>query len=186
MGNCEDFILTKKTIEKLTVRRAPGAFRHCGLISFHGKNHLCSLGKSGIATNKFEGDGATPSGKFQLLYGYYRADRLGTVKSGLPILAINDKNAWCDEPNNSRYNRPVQLPFKPSHETLKREDRLYDICLVMDHNISCCIKNRGSAIFFHQTSIKKGPTQGCVAIDPKLMRQLLPFLSTNTVIEIFA
>ena len=186
MGNCEEPVLIKKTTQKLTVRRAPGAFKHRGLISFQGGNYSCSLGKSGIVANKHEGDGATPSGKFQLLYGYYRADRLGIVKSALPMQAIDDKMAWCDEANHSRYNQPVQLPFKPSHERLKREDRLYDVCLVMDYNITRCIKNRGSAVFFHQTEIEQGPTQGCIAIDPVLMRRLLAFISRNSVIEILA
>lgn len=65
-----------------------------------------------------------------------------------------------------------------------REDRLYDICLVLDWNLRPCVRNRGSAIFLHQTSQSGEPTLGCIALEPSALRRLLPLLGRNTVINV--
>lgn len=168
----------------LRVKRRPGGSIHEGLIQFGGKAHYCSLGRTGIQAQKREGDGATPSGMFRLLFGFYRHDRIGIVNSTLPLLRINKESGWCDSPEDPAYNQPVSLPYKASHEELMREDRLYDVCIVLDYNISPRARERGSAIFFHQTRPDKGPTEGCVAIDPELMRKLLPRLSEKSLMSI--
>ncbi len=47
----------------------------------------------------------------------------------MPISA----GARCRDDRN--YNRPVKIPYGASHETMRRADRLYDYCLVLDWNI---------------------------------------------------
>jgi hypothetical protein len=56
---------------------------------------------------------------------------------------------WCDQPDDANYNRLVRAPFGRRHEEMKRKDGLYDICLVLDWNVTARARNRGSAIFFH-------------------------------------
>lgn len=162
--------------------------KHLGLLNIQGQTHNCSLGKTGISTLKREGDCATPIGRFKILYGYYRSDRIKLPATGLSMISINNNLGWCDDPQNANYNLPITLPNKHSHELMMREDRLYDICLVMDYNIpnrkSYRGRNKGSAIFFHLTKTKGAPTQGCVAIEPELMLQILPKLNSNTIIDI--
>lgn len=121
----------------------------------------------------------TPSGRFKLLYGYFRKERTGLVNSRLPFKPINDRIGWCDDPQNPNYNRPVSLPFEASHEKMQREDPLYDLVIAMDHNYTKRTKNLGSAVFFHLTA-DKPYTAGCVAIAPNVMRFLLPHLSQET------
>ncbi len=65
-----------------------------------------------------------------------------------------------------------------------RQDRLYDIVLVLDWNMTRRARNRGSAIFMHMTRPDHGPTQGCIALDPKLMRRLLPQLLCGVTIKV--
>lgn len=178
--------MTHQIIENIYIRRSPLGSKHQGMLHYNGNNIPCCLGKNGISINKKEGDQATPAGSFQLLFGFYRSDRIKTQQSLLPLDQIKKHSGWCDDQKNPNYNRLVELPFKPSHEILTREDRLYDICLVMDHNYSRRIKNRGSAVFFHLTNNDNGPTQGCVAIDPKWMMLLLPRLNMRTTINIIA
>ncbi len=91
---------------------------------------------------------------------------------------------WCDAVGNPNYNRPVRAPFKPSHEKLRRDDELYDICIVLDWNLTARKRRCGSAIFFHLARPGYMPTEGCVAIAPHDMRRLLPFLGKDTVLQV--
>ncbi len=170
----------------LDVRRKPTGSLHTGILSYDDKSIPCSLGRSGITTLKREGDGATPFGEFRLLYGYFRPDRGLLAKTQLPFLPITEASGWCDEANHPNYNAFVTLPFPKSHEKMMRDDRLYDVCIVLDYNIFPKARNMGSAIFFHLTRPDRGPTEGCVAIDPNHMARLLPFLSTASVMRIHA
>ncbi len=125
---------------------------------------------------KREGDGSTPLGTAKILGGFYRADRLAVPPTKLPMTPIRADMGWCDGPDHASYNRLVRLPFASSHEQMRRTDRLYDICLVLDWNITERRRNRGSAIFLHLTHEDRRPTEGCIAIDPAAMRRLLPLL----------
>jgi L,D-peptidoglycan transpeptidase YkuD (ErfK/YbiS/YcfS/YnhG family) len=165
---------------KIHIRRKPGNILHQGLFEIGGETYPCSLGKSGITTQKQEGDGATPAGTFRLMYGYVRSDRMPRVPSLLPMVDISAGIGWCDAPTHPAYNSPIDLPFKASHEVLARDDHLYDVCIVLDYNVTTKKRNAGSAIFFHLTRPDRGPTEGCVAIDPDLMRLLLPKLSDRS------
>jgi L,D-peptidoglycan transpeptidase YkuD (ErfK/YbiS/YcfS/YnhG family) len=100
------------------------------------------------------------------------------------IRRIRSDMLWCDQPENPNYNRLVKAPFCPSHEEMKRKDGLYDVCLVMDWNITSRARNRGSAIFFHLIKPGYEPTAGCVAVHPRDMRRLLPFIRKGTVVRV--
>lgn len=167
-------------INTIHVKKRPNGKIHEGLFSFGDKTIHCCLGRSGITQDKKEGDGATPVGKFRLLYGFYRKDRLQTLESNLEFSPIEKHDGWCDAPGDQNYNALVKLPFKASHEVMTRDDRLYDVCIVLDYNISPAISGKGSAIFFHLTSPELKPTEGCIAIDPDEMHALLPLLSDQT------
>ena len=53
-------------------------------------------------------------------------------------------------------------------------DELYDICIVLDWNVSCRKRNGGSAIFFHLIRPGYEPTAGCVALSRRDMWRILP------------
>jgi L,D-peptidoglycan transpeptidase YkuD (ErfK/YbiS/YcfS/YnhG family) len=125
----------------------------------------------------------TPAGKYRLLFGFFRKDRLGLLSGRLPFSATAGNDGWCDAPQNPNYNRKIRLPFSASNETLMRNDALYDIVIVMDHNYTRRVRGRGSAVFFHLTG-EKGYTAGCVAVSRKDMLQILPQLSTQTFLEV--
>jgi L,D-peptidoglycan transpeptidase YkuD (ErfK/YbiS/YcfS/YnhG family) len=174
-----------KTIKNIVVRRKPGKHPAKGLLWFEGRVIECLLGKNGITTRKFEGDMKSPAGRFSLLYGYVRKNYSNGSVSFLKLKQISQIDAWCDAPGSANYNRPVKLPFGLSHEKMYREDRLYDVVIVMDYNVSQRVRNRGSAVFFH-LSAGKPYTAGCVAISKLAMRYLLPRLSKNTTLRILA
>ncbi|MBL8573219.1 MAG: L,D-transpeptidase catalytic domain protein, partial [Hyphomicrobiaceae bacterium] len=107
----------------------------------------CALGPAGIVRRKREGDGGTPAGRWRLLAGYWRADRAPRPRCALPLAPIRPGDLWCDDPRHALYNRPARAPFAAGHETMRRDDRLYDVVLVIDHNQRPRIRGAGSAIF---------------------------------------
>lgn len=167
----------------LTVRARPGHPTQ-GLLNFNGKVFPCALGRGGIKTIKREGDGGTPIGQMRLLSGYFRKGRVQSTRTRLPLKQIRKSDGWCDQPGDPNYNRPVMLPYRSSAETMIRNDRLYDCCIVLDYNIKPRRRGMGSAIFFHIAKQGFGPTEGCVAVDPQVMKRLLPYLSRNTVMRV--
>ncbi|MCB1447019.1 MAG: L,D-transpeptidase family protein [Rhizobiaceae bacterium] len=176
--------MERRIIREIIVRPAPGdprrAIVQAGVLTFR-----AALGRSGRTSRKREGDGATPIAAMRLLGGYYRRDRLsGPLETRLPMAPIDGTMLWCDAPADASYNRPVRAPFAASHEAMRREDGLYDICLVMDWNMSSRRRHAGSAIFFHCARPGYLPTQGCIAIALRDMRRLLPLIGPETVVRV--
>jgi L,D-peptidoglycan transpeptidase YkuD (ErfK/YbiS/YcfS/YnhG family) len=137
----------------------------------------CVLGPAGLTRHKREGDGATPVGTFALTGGFFRADRGPRPLARLALRATRRDDGWCDDPSQARYNRPIRLPSPAGHERMWRDDRLYDLGLIVDYNVSPPRKGRGSAIFIHVMHPAGRPTAGCVALRPEDLRRLLPRLA---------
>ncbi|MFC3053647.1 L,D-transpeptidase family protein [Kordiimonas pumila] len=135
----------------------------------------CALGRSGVRLvgEKREGDGYTPAGRYPLRYVYYRPDRIAAPMTGLPVYPLSVDMGWCDDPESPDYNRPVRLPFVPSHEQLWRDDEIYDLILVIGHNDSPVIAHMGSAVFVHIARENFSPTAGCVALQQESLLRLL-------------
>lgn len=139
----------------------------------------CTIGKSGLAFHKREGDGKTPRGNFTLTAGYYRKDRLRRFQCRQSLLEIYPEMGWCDDPGSFRYNRPLLLPASSRHERLWRDDELYDALFVLSYNIRPRVLGRGSAIFFHVCRNNLAPTEGCVAVRLPDMLRIAPLLARN-------
>ena len=169
----------------LVVCRRPGRPSE-GLISAARHVFPCALGRSGISAFKREGDGATPLATLHPVKAYFRRDRRrgSAARTRLPLLAVRPDEGWCDAPEDANYNRLVRLPFPASHEKMLREDRLYDVCVVLDWNVSPRKRGCGSAIFLHIARPGMAPTEGCIAVSPRVMERLLPLFSPRTRIVI--
>jgi len=158
-----------------------------GALRFAGQTWPCALGRAGIAIDKREGDGATPAGRFALRRVFYRPDRGLAPLTELPITALTPNDGWCDAPGEAAYNRLVRLPFVASHETLWREDHLYDLMAVIGYNDAPTKPGAGSAIFLHVAA--QGPgglesTAGCVALPIANLRALLAVAAPDVEIDI--
>lgn len=169
--------------ETLIVRQRPGQPTQ-GLLNWNGMVFPCALGRGGIRSIKREGDGATPLGRMRLLWGHFRAERPVQRRSALSLSAIRARDGWCDEAGDRNYNRPVQLPYPASAEKMERSDRLYDCVIVLDYNLRPRRRGMGSAIFFHLARDGFLPTEGCVAVERRVMERLLPHLSRRTVLVV--
>lgn len=182
-GNEKNRPRQDRSLTRLTVRARPGHPSQ-GLLVAGNAVFPCALGRGGISANKREGDGATPLGTMRILSGYFRADHVAARRTRLQMAPIHAELGWCEVPDDRNYNRPVRMPYRASHETMRRADRLYDYCLVLDWNIVPRRRGRGSAIFFHLAREGFTPTQGCVAVTAKVMARLLPYLSARTVLQV--
>ncbi|AYD02889.1 L,D-transpeptidase family protein [Neorhizobium sp. NCHU2750] len=171
----------------LVVRTAPGDRRRA-IISIGGLSIPAAIGRSGTSAFKREGDGATPIASMKLISGFTRGERMRLPQTPLAMKRISPDMLWCDEPKHAAYNRLVTKragsSFRPSHEEMTRADGLYDVCLVMDWNITCRKRFGGSAIFFHLIKPGYQPTAGCIAVHPRDMKRLLPHLRKGTVVKV--
>jgi L,D-peptidoglycan transpeptidase YkuD (ErfK/YbiS/YcfS/YnhG family) len=167
----------------IRVRTRPGR-RTLGVLLAGPQAIPVVLGRTGVLANKREGDGGTPRGRFRLRRLWWRADRLRRPATLLPASAITPDLAWCEDPADRRYNRPFRRSANEPGDRLRRDDRLYDFIIEIDHNTRPRIAGRGSAVFLHLARPNRSPTAGCVAMDAGAMRRLLARLGPRTRIDI--
>jgi L,D-peptidoglycan transpeptidase YkuD (ErfK/YbiS/YcfS/YnhG family) len=142
------------------------------------------LGRAGIRTNKFEGDGATPRGRFRLVRLWWRADRHPRPSTGLPTRRITPDLAWCEDTSDRRYNQPFRRSANEPGDRLWRRDGLYDFVIEIDHNQRPRVANRGSAVFLHVVQPNGSPTAGCIAFRAADLRRMLKVFGPRTLIAI--
>lgn len=155
-----------------------------GRLSWPGGEAPAACGRGGVRLDKREGDGASPAGTFALLGAYYRPDRLAPPPSGLKLTALRPSDGWVDDPADPQYNRLVALPYPARHETMWREDGLYDLVVTIGYNTDPPVPGRGSAIFLHVARPDFGPTEGCIAVARDVLAGLLGLLGPGSTITI--
>ena len=157
-----------------------------GNFTLNGRVVPCAIGRSGMvaATDKREGDGASPIGFWPIRRFVYRADRLSVPQALLPITATKPQHGWCDDANDPLYNQPVTLPYPASCEQMWREDHVYDLVGILGHNDDPTIAGMGSAIFLHLARPGFAPTEGCIALTLEDMLEVIRLAGPGSAIEI--
>lgn len=173
----------RSTLSTLSVRAAPGA-RTRGWLTAGPLAFPVALGHGGILANKREGDGATPRGIFRLRRLWWRADRDPRPITALPVRRIGASDAWCEDPEDRRYNRPIRIPANQPGDRLRRADQLYDLIIEIDHNTQPRVARRGSAVFIHVARPGLAPSAGCITMPKARLRALLRNLGPRTRIVI--
>lgn len=158
----------------------PTKILHQGLLICGGRKYLCAVGRGGIAEKKREGDGITPLGIWPIRYGFYREDRVTKPECALPFIPLSQEFGWCDESSDPHYNRLIKCPYTTSHETLWREDHLYNLVLVLGYNDDPVVSGKGSAIFMHLAREGHTPTAGCIALSEEDFREVLSRLTPHS------
>jgi len=146
----------------------------------------CALGRAGVtpAALKREGDLASPLGVWPIRRVLYRPDQGPPPRTALPAAALAPDDAWCDAPDDKDYNRPIKLPHPASFERMWRDDRLYDIVVVLGHNDDPIRPYMGSCIFLHIARPGYAPTEGCVAVTREDLEELLALAKPGDAVEI--
>jgi L,D-peptidoglycan transpeptidase YkuD (ErfK/YbiS/YcfS/YnhG family) len=148
------------------------------------KTFPVALGRAGILANKWEGDGGTPRGTFRLKRLWWRQDRITRPATNLPTRPIRPEDAWSEDPDDRRYNRPVRRMAGEPGDRLMRDDGLYDLIIEIDHNDRPRVARRGSAVFIHIARDAFRPTAGCVALRRNDLLRLLARVGPRTRIRI--
>ena len=172
-----------RPLSLIRIRARAGKSRQ-GWLTASGLAIPVALGRGGILANKREGDGGTPRGIFHPRKLWWRADRHPRPRTFLPVHAIRNEDAWCEDPTDRHYNRPIRLKRDQAGDRLTRKDHLYDFIVEIDHNTMPRIAHRGSAVFLHLARENFGPTAGCVSMAQGAMLRLLRRLGPDTRIEI--
>jgi L,D-peptidoglycan transpeptidase YkuD (ErfK/YbiS/YcfS/YnhG family) len=145
----------------------------------------CAIGAGGVAEAKREGDQRTPLGTWAFRRVFYRPDRIAAPRTRQRLVPIDPTMGWSDDPRDpEHYNRLVPLPYPGSHETLWRDDHLYDIVVELGYNDDPPVPGLGSAIFMHVARPDYGPTQGCVALQLDELVSLLAAADRNESVTI--
>jgi len=172
-----------RPLTAIIIRTAAGNFCR-GWLTGGGLTVPVALGRGGILANKREGDGGTPRGSFRPRQLWWRADRHGRPRTFLAVRPIKPEDAWCEDPADRHYNRPLRLTADSGGDRLTRADHLYDFIVEIDHNTRPRIAGRGSAVFLHLARENFAPTAGCVSMTKPAMLHLLRRLSPKTRIVI--
>ena len=144
-----------------------------GRLAAGGRSFRCAIGRGGLRVRKREADGASPVGEWRALRVLYRGDKVGRPTTSLPVSAIRRRDGWCDAPADRNYNGPVTLPYPASAEALWRDDDVYDLIVILDHNTRPRLRGAGSAIFIHVAREGYLPTEGCIALSLRDLRIVL-------------
>lgn len=167
----------------LVVRVSP-TDRLQGLVRIGPVTLRAALGRSGVTAFKREGDGGTPRAAMAVLTGFRRGGMLTPDRAGMRLQRAGYRDGWCDAPSHAAYNSHVRLPFPAGHETLVRDDVLYDFGFVLDWNIRSRRRGMGSAIFLHVARPGLVPTQGCIALCRRDMLRIMPFIRRGTIVRV--
>lgn len=129
---------------------------------------------------KKEGDGRAPAGVFNLSSAFgYAQQQNAQVK--LPYLQATAMSECVDDTRSAYYNRLVERnkianPDWKSSEQMRRNDELYRLGVVVDHNTDKPEAGAGSCIFLHIWERAGKGTAGCTAMEPERMEKLLSWL----------
>jgi zinc D-Ala-D-Ala dipeptidase len=153
------------------------------------------LGKAGMAWgiglyrlndhtpfSKIEGDLKSPAGIFSLgfVFGFFPKSQMTHLK--MDYLELNEFMEAVDDPQSDFYNCIVDsrevIPDWSSSEKM-REEPLYEIGLVINHNFPQPESGKGSAIFFHRWRHDHAGTAGCTAMSQEDLEKVLCWLEKS-------
>ena len=158
--------------ELRTWRRVGGCWRSAA------GPYTARLGRSGLSSNRREGDGTTPAGIFTIGRTMYGNAPNPGVRFAYRRLRCGDW--WDEDPRSPTYNSFQHVrcgqrpPFGGGSEGMWQQPLAYPFLAVVEFNMRPVVRGRGSGIFLHaQTG---GPTIGCISLRRAELRAVLRWL----------
>jgi len=133
---------------------------------------------------KREGDGRSPAGVFDIgtAYGYEPA-REGV---SLRYVQATPELRCVDDPKSPHYNRIVSTANTAvdwhSAEYMRRQDELYAIAIVVEHNTRPTEPGAGSCIFIHVWRGPESGMTGCTAMPMDTLEAFAGWLQPNAAV----
>ncbi len=164
--------------QQIVVEAPPGSTRATLRLTECGRTvagpWAASVGRSGLSTDRREGDGSTPVGTFGI------GDTIYGVAADPGVLLRYHRivcgDYWVEDPRSRAYNafRHVACGTRPpfrAADGLWQSPTAYRHFAFIRYNAGPVVPGRGSAIFLHAGT--GGPTNGCVSLPlAKLVRTL--------------
>ncbi|BDG03878.1 L,D-transpeptidase family protein [Anaeromyxobacter oryzae] len=132
---------------------------------------------------KHEGDGRAPAGAFSI--GIAFGDGTVPEPEGRPFLLTRPESVCVDDPASPRYNtigREDREHPPRSAERMLRDDGLYRIGVVVEHNHAPAVAGRGSCVFLHVWRRPGEPTSGSTTFGPGDAEVIVPWLGPGAVL----
>jgi L,D-peptidoglycan transpeptidase YkuD (ErfK/YbiS/YcfS/YnhG family) len=157
------------------------------------------LGRNGLAWGKGlhigqkdsfykqEGDGKAPAGIFKLGTSFGYADQ-ALEGQDYPYQQATVRDYFVDDVTSTDYNRWITIPESQentpkahwkSFEKMRRDDALYELGLVIEHNSNPVEAKAGSAIFMHVWKDSQTDTSGCVSMEKSNLTGILQWLDAE-------
>ncbi|MGB5812582.1 MAG: L,D-transpeptidase family protein [Polyangiales bacterium] len=131
---------------------------------------------------KHEGDGRSPAGVFRIGNAYGYASSIEGIT--LPYAPATPALRCVDDPRSSHYNEIVSIDETRSDwqsaEHMRRDDELYTITIVVEHNLDPPTPGAGSCIFLHVWIDGDTGMSGCTAMPLQSLETLAAWLRPNT------
>ena len=132
------------------------------------------IGRNGATNNKYEGDGKTPLGEFEL--GVILSTHANTKG-----IRIDKEMYWVDDSKSKYYNQLVNTTN--IEKDWRTAEHLIEYPIQYEYLIEIKanphnIRNKGSAIFLHCANNKA--TQGCVAVHKEIMEKIIDNIDEET------
>ncbi len=129
------------------------------------------IGKNGFSSNKVEGDGKSPTGKYTIgsAFGYQ-----GNPGTKLNFKSSTSNDVWVDD-SNSKYYNTWQKNDSANKDWNSAEDmthRLYNYGFVINYN-TAQTPGKGSAIFMH---VGNSYTLGCTAMNQSNLISIMQWI----------
>ena len=154
-----------------------------------GESTLVNIGRNGLGwgiglsglypkegePHKKEGDGKAPAGIFKITKAFGYANKLNTK---MPYIQADKQLICVDDIRSKEYNKILELNpnNRPkSFEWMHRQDDLYKIGLVIEHNREAK-RGAGSCIFFHIQRSENSSTAGCSAMREEVLSTVIQWL----------
>jgi len=146
-----------------------------------GRNGLAwGIGESGFTPKpsepiKREGDGRAPAGIFPISKAFGYAP---TTETKMPYIQADQELICVDDSQSKDYNKIIdknRSDDPKSFEWMRRDDDLYKVGLVVEHNTKAK-KGAGSCIFFHIRKSEDAPTAGCSAMKEEDLTTIIRWL----------
>lgn len=144
------------------------------------------LGKNGMTREKIEGDGKTPVGEFEfgIVLGTHPKEEI-TNGINPSYIQITKDMYWVDDPKSKYYNKLVDIA--KVEKDWNSAEHLIDYPIQYEYLVEIKtnpknIPGKGSAVFLHCTNNK--PTEGCIAVERKVMKRLIEHINNQTKIVI--
>ncbi|MDX2033959.1 MAG: hypothetical protein SF339_25015 [Blastocatellia bacterium] len=132
---------------------------------------------------KKEGDGRAPAGIFSLGAAFGYASRSSAGNLQLPYVQAVETLECVDDMKSAHYNqvldrRSVKTPDWQSSELMRRQDDLYRLGVIVDHNADR-VAGCGSCIFLHIWSGAGKGTAGCTAMEAPRLSAVVEWLDAK-------